>query len=183
MKKYEIIYADPPWQYTSKENLQPKAIINGKINTHYPSLSTAQLKSINIPDICDDNCLLFLWVVSPMLDDGIDVLKSWGFKYSTVGFVWYKHHPNAGYYTLSSCEICLIGKRGNIPKPRGQLNARQFLPGLKTEHSAKPDEIRYRIMRMFPTQKRLELFARKRHWGWDAFGNELEYNDVEIDIG
>ena len=179
MKKYQIIYADPPWQYKSKECLAKKSILNGKLNFHYPTMSLNQIKELPIKNITDDDCLLFLWVVSPMLDDCIEVLKAWGFKYSTVGFVWYKEKTNPGSYTMSECEICLIGKKGKIPTPRGGRNIRQFIREKKTKHSSKPTEIRQRIEEMFPLQKKVELFAREKGEGWDVWGNEVE-SDLDL---
>ena len=178
MKKYQVIYADPPWQYKSKECLAKKSILNGNLNTHYDTLTIKDLKQLPIKEISDENSLLFLWVVSPMLDDCIDVLKSWGFKYSTIAFVWYKEKTNPGSYTMSECEICLVGKKGTIPKPRGARNIKQFLSEKKTRHSSKPKEIRNRIEQMFPTQDKIELFAREKVDCWDVWGNE-----VESDIG
>ena len=178
-KKYQIIYADPAWQYKSKECLAKKSILNGKLNTHYSTMSMNDLKKLPVGGVSDDNCLLFLWVVSPMLDECIDVLKSWGFKYSTIGFIWHKQKTNPGSYTMSECEICLIGKKGNIPTPRGLRNIRQFLSESKTKHSSKPEEIRNRITQMFPTQNKIELFARQKVEGWDSWGNEVE-SDITL---
>jgi len=172
-KKYQIIYADPPWQYKSKECLAKKSILNGRLNTHYKTMSLDEIKHLDIQSISDNNSLLFLWVVNPMLDDGIDVMKTWGYKYATVAFIWDKQKVNPGHYTMSECEICLVGKRGIIPKPRGARNVRQFLSEMRSNHSAKPNEIRNRIEKMFPTQSKIELFARQKTEGWDVWGNEV----------
>ena len=181
IKKYDIIYADPAWQYKSKECLAKKSILNGKLNTHYDTMTLNELKELPIQNISNDNCLLFLWVVSPMLDDCIDVLKSWGFKYSTIAFVWYKQKTNPGSYTMSECEICVVGKKGKIPNPRGTRNTRQFLSEKKTKHSSKPNEIRNRITSMFPAQNKIELFAREKTDGWDVWGNEVE-SDIFLEV-
>ena len=172
-KKYNIIYADPPWQYRSKECLTKKSILNGSLNYHYSTMSMSEIKNLPISKICEKDCLLFMWVVSPMLDDCIEVLKSWGFKYSTIGFVWHKQKTNPSSYTMSECEICLIGKRGKIPQPRGARNIRQHLSEKRTLHSAKPNEVRERINLMFPNQQKIELFARQYADGWDCWGNEV----------
>lgn len=173
-RKYSIIYADPPWQYRSKECLAEKSILNGKLNTHYDTMNLNDIKNLPISNICEKDCLLFLWVTSPMLDDCIDVMKAWGFKYGTVAFVWDKQRTNPGSYTLSQCELCLVGKKGNIPKPRGIRNAKQFVSSIRERHSKKPDEVRNRINCMFPSQNKIELFARQSAEGWDCFGNEVE---------
>lgn len=176
---YDIIYADPPWQYKTKESLAKTSILNGELNTHYPTLTLDKLKELPIQNLANKDSLLFLWVVSPMLDDGIDLLKSWGFKYSTIAFIWHKQKTNPGHYTMSECEICLVGKKGRIPTPRGKRNIRQFLSKERTKHSSKPKEIRDRITKMFPTQRKIELFAREKTEGWDTWGNEV-INDIEI---
>ena len=179
MKKYQVIYADPAWEYNTKECLAKTSILNGELNTHYSTMTLNDLKALDVKGIADKNCMLFLWVVSPMLKEGIDVMEAWGFKYATIAFIWYKQRTNPGHYTMSECEICLVGKRGTIPTPRGARNVRQFLSEMRGKHSAKPNEIRARIETMFPTQNKIELFARKETKGWDVWGNEVDC-DVEL---
>ena len=103
-------------------------------------------------------------------------MKSWQFKWATVGFVWDKQKVNPGFYTMSQCELCLIGKRGKIPSPRGARNVRQLVSIERGAHSAKPEEVRNRIELMFPSQSKLELFARNTANNWDCFGNEVQSN-------
>lgn len=174
-KKFQIIYADPPWEYKSNECFaSKKAFLSSKYHTPYSTLSIDEIKKIPIQNITDKNCLLFLWVVSPLLPESIEVLKTWGFQYATIAFVWHKKMINPGYYTLSECELCLVGKNGSIPQPRGSRNVRQFLSEKKTIHSRKPLEIKKRINLMFPTQDKIELFAREKMIGWEAWGNETD---------
>ena len=175
MKKYQIIYADPAWLYQcGKNHLAKKSMINGKTDIHYNAMPIKEMEQMNVKDIADNDCLLFMWVTSPFLKIGIDLMIKWGFDFSTIGFVWYKEKTNPGSYTLSECEVCLIGKKGKIPTPRGARNVKQFLSEKRTRHSAKPNEIRNRIFQMFPTQNKIELFAREKHDGWDVWGNEVE---------
>ena len=75
---------------------------------------------------------------------------------------------------MSQCEICVIGKKGKIPQPRGLRNVRQFISEKRRKHSQKPDEVRDRIEKMFPYHNRIELFARTKHERWDSWGNEIE---------
>lgn len=173
-KKYSIIYADPPWDYKGcRQHNGEGGKDTGGADIHYMTATTKEMMTWPVQDIAEDNCLLFMWSSSPHLDQAIDLGKSWGFKWATVGFVWYKERTNPGYYTLSQCELCLIFKRGRIPKPRGARNIRQFLSSLREEHSKKPDEIRKRIELMFPSQEKIELFARQKNKGWDCWGNEI----------
>ena len=119
-----------------------------------------------------ENCLLFMWTGSPVMDQAILLGRSWGFIYVTVGFVWDKCRPNPGFYTMSECELCLTFRRGKIPKPRGARNIRQLIRCKRTRHSEKPDEARERIELMFPEQSKIELFAREKYPGWDVWGSE-----------
>lgn len=173
-KRYEIIYIDCPWNYAGQRQHTKGGKDSGGADAHYSTVTTKDLKSFDIPSITAKNCLLFMWVTSPHLEQGLALMKAWGFKYATIAFVWYKKKTNPGSYTLSECEICLVGKHGTIPKPRGSRRERQFLAETRTVHSRKPTEIRKRIQRMFPTQQKIEVFARERVPGWDAYGNDLD---------
>lgn len=182
MKKYQIIYADPPWSYRQKQ-INFQSYDKGKkysndVTEHYTTMSNDDIKSLNVKDIADTNCLLFLWVTSPNLDIGIETGKAWGFDFKTVAFVWEKQRTNYGFYTLSSVELCLVFKKGKIPK-KSVSNVRQFLSQKLGKHSTKPQEIRNRIEMMFPEHKKIELFARQKKEGWDVFGNEVE-SDIEL---
>jgi N6-adenosine-specific RNA methylase IME4 len=175
---YDVIYADPAWDYagrTQHTSVQP----SGGATTHYPTMTLDKLKALKVPDLAAPNSILFLWTSSPHLAQAMSLMEAWGFKYKTIAFVWEKQRTNPSYYTLSQCEICIVGTKGRIPRPRGSRKERQFLSELRQRHSKKPDEIRNRISRMFPTQKKVELFARQSTDGWDTWGNEVP-NTVQI---
>ena len=180
MKKYDIIYADPAWLYKcGKNHLAKKSMINGKDDIQYDSMTIDDMKNLPVGEIANDNCLLFMWITSPFLKIGIDLLTDWNFEFSTIAFVWHKQKANPGSYTLSETEICIVAKKGKIPQPRGSRKERQFLSETRTEHSKKPNEVRSRIARMFPEQNKIELFARQKYEGWDAWGNEGD-SDVNL---
>jgi N6-adenosine-specific RNA methylase IME4 len=180
MKQYDIIYADPPWDYKGqKQHNGAGGKDTGSAAKHYGTLKLSDLKRLAVASVAAEDCLLFMWSSSPHLDQAIDLMKAWGFKWATVGFVWDKQRVNPGFYTMSQCELCLIGKRGKIPRPRGARNVRQLVSALRGAHSVKPDEVRNRIVAMFPTQSKLELFSRKKVDGWDAWGNEVD-SDVQM---
>ena len=183
-KKYDVIYADPPWDYGGKMQFDKsssgvdkinwnKSIFISSANFKYPTLKLRELQKIPIHQIAKDDSLLFMWVTSPHLANGIDLGQSWGFEYKTVGFVWDKMAHNPGKYTLSYCELCLVFKRGRIPTPRGTRNEKQLLKIPRGMHSSKPAEVRDAIQRMFPTQQRIELFARHRPKNWDVWGLDV----------
>ena len=187
---YQVILCDPPWDYKGQKQHAGKGKPDtGGAEKHYHTLTLQELKGLKVHEIADpEGCLLFLWATSPHLDQAIELLKAWGFKWATVGFVWDKMRVNPGFYTMSQCELCLIGKRGKIPRPRGARNIRQLVQSMRQKHSKKPEEVRKRIEQMFPTQKKVELFASARVQGWDAGGDEvctdapLEFEDAEYNV-
>lgn len=177
MDRYAIIYADPPWDYKGQtQHAGAGSKATGSAQTHYNTLTLPQLKRLNLRDVCAENALLFMWVTGPFINQGVDLMTAWGFAFATVAFVWDKQAVNPGFYTMSQTEFVFVGKRGSIPRPRGARNMRQLVSEKRTEHSVKPEEVRYRIEAMFPTQRKLEIFARRPAPGWDVWGNEVETN-------
>lgn len=140
---------------------------------HYPTVKLADLKQLGVPRIAAEDCLLFLWTTNPHLDQAVELGKAWGFNWATVAFVWDKERVNPGFYTLSQCELCLVFKKGRIPTPRGARNVRQMVRSKRGVHSEKPEEVRRRIEAMFPTQSKIELFARREAEGWSSWGLEI----------
>ncbi len=182
--KYDIIYVDPPWDYGGKMQFDKsgksnensnweKDIFISAANFKYPTIKTKDLKKIPIAEIANDDCIMFMWVTNPHLAQGIELGQAWGFEYKTVAFVWDKMSHNPGQYTLSNCELCLLFKRGRIPKPRGARNIQQLIRIARTTHSRKPIEVLKNIEKMFPTQKKIELFARHKPEGWDVWGLDV----------
>ena len=172
-EKFDVIYADPPWDY--KGQLQHNGaggIESGGALKHYSTVTLDDLLNLNIRKITADKALLFMWTSSPHLDQAIDLGKAWGFSWATVAFVWNKMKTNPGFYTLSQCELCLVFRHGKIPTPRGARNIRQYVEEERGRHSQKPHEVRSRITEMFPTQRKIELFAREAHAGWSVWGDE-----------
>ena len=167
--RYSVVYADPPWDYKGQlQHTGPGNGDSGGAARHYPTVTLSELKTLPVSTIAADDCLLFLWATNPHLDQAIDLGKAWGFAWATVAFVWDKERVNPGFYTMSQCELCLVFKRGRIPRPRGARNVRQLVSAKRREHSRKPEEVRRRIDAMFPTLPKVELFARP---GADLFGN------------
>ena len=142
-------------------------------------ISKEDLESLPVADISDKDCILFLWVTDSHLDQGIDLIIKWGFKFKTVGFVWVKKIKNnttcanVGAWTMKNTEICLIATKGQMSKYKQKRNVYQLIEAERTGHSKKPDEARNRIVEIFGDIPRIELFARQRTDGWDVWGNEV----------
>lgn len=146
--KYNVILADPPWTYSHD-------MPTGHRSTdHYPSMSKSELKGLNINNLCDVECVLFMWTTGPKMDCAIEVGQSWGFQYSQVAFVWDKMRILPGCYTVTECEFVLVfkPKKGKLPK-RLKTNVRQFFQEKPREHSRKPEYVQDMIELMFPNTK------------------------------
>ena len=171
--RFDIIYADPPWDYKGQlQHAGEGSGDSGGAIRHYSTVTLQDLMRLRVNDIAADDSLLFLWSTSPHLDQAVELGKAWGFQWATVAFVWNKLRVNPGFYTLSQCELCLAFKRGKIPAPRGARNIRQLVEAERQAHSSKPEEVRERISAMFPTQRKIELFARAQTSGWQAWGHQ-----------
>ena len=190
-KRFDIIYADPPWDYNGKVQFDKSSrnadeidlsrnIFISSASFKYPTLKLAELMMMPIREIAKDDCLLFMWATSPHLAQAIALGQEWGFEYRTVAFVWDKMTHNPGKYTLSNCELCLVFKHGRIPQPRGARNIQQLVRIPRQAHSMKPDEVRAGIEKMFPTQERIELFARGEYDGWTVWGLDVQ-NQVAVE--
>jgi len=180
-KKYQIIYADPPWSYNDKMSGH-----SFSLDHEYITQNKRWIQNLPIREICEKDCVLFLWVVSPMLDEGIETLKTWGFKYKTLAFTWVKKTThgkwvsNLGRWTMGGSELCLLGVKGK-PK-RICRNVKQLVFEQRAKHSQKPSEVRNRIVQLMGDLPRIELFARppkdklfedKSYKNWDLWGNEV----------
>lgn len=168
---YNVIYADPPWSYRdSGHTMKPG----------YRQMALDDICDMPINMIAAEDCALFLWAVSPLLPEAFQVIKAWGFEYKTVAFVWSKrtesHLPrhNPGQWTMGNVEICLLGIKGRMHSKRIDKGVKQLVEAPRTIHSRKPAAVRNRIVDLFGNLPRIELFARERVSGWDAFGDELE---------
>lgn len=176
MKKYQIIYADPPWSYSENWG-------NGAVVHHYKSLSLDNLKGLPIKDISDDNCHLYLWVTNPFLQEGLDLMRSWGFQYKQT-ITWVKTYKKTnkpvmglGYYFRVCTEHVLFGVKGKLPRINKSI--KNVLFDNYEAHSKKPDNFRKTIISHSGDRSRVELFARTKTPGWDVWGNEVE-SDITL---
>ena len=175
-KRYNIIYADPPWNYTATSN---KIAYKGRAKQPYDAMRQVDIYELPIKNIVDDTAILFLWATSPLVPEAIFTMKSWGFNYKTVGFVWIKKNKKQtdtnfwgmGSFTRANAEFCLIGTKG-YPKAISH-SVHSVIESPLEEHSKKPDIIRNKIVELMGDIPRIELFARQKYDGWDAWGNEV----------
>jgi N6-adenosine-specific RNA methylase IME4 len=179
-RRFKVIYGDPAWEFKvySGRGKQRSA------DRHYDTSSLDAIKALPIAPLADDDCALFLWGVWPELPGALEVIKSWGFEYKTVAFVWVKTtekaevlnldgdglHWGMGYWTRANTEFCLLATKG--APLRLAEDVHQIVLAPVGEHSAKPQEVRARIERLL-VGPYLEIFARRAVPKWSVWGNEI----------
>lgn len=177
--RYQIIYADPPWEYKqsgSKKNSR------GMAKQHYQTMSTEDICALPVRNIATDNAIIFMWATFPNIAEAIKVIETWGFAYKTAAFVWVKQNKKSnslfwgmGAYTRANAEVCLLGISKNT-KAKDMIKnhaVHQIVQSRIEYHSKKPDIVRDRILDLVGDLPRIELFARQETEGWDCWGNEV----------
>jgi N6-adenosine-specific RNA methylase IME4 len=173
---YSVIYADPPWHYRDRANDGARGAEH-----KYPVMSPAELAALPVRELAAKDCALCMWVTYPQLAVGLDLIRAWGFRYSTGLFTWVKSKKSKkagpgwimgmGHYSRSNAELCLLSVRG-APKVVCR-SVQQIIDTPRGRHSEKPAVARERIVQLFGDVPRVELFARIRPPGWDVWGNEV----------
>lgn len=173
---YGAIVADPPWAFRTCSG--KRATSHRTANDHYQTQSAGWLAELPVASLAAPNCALFMWVVDSHIDAAIDLGRDWGFVFKTRAFTWCKTKRDGGgcrigmgYWTRKQTEICLLFTRGK-PK-RLSMGVREIIEAPRREHSRKPDEAYQRVQALV-SGPYLELFARTRAPGWDAWGDQTE---------
>lgn len=156
-RKYDIIYADPPWDLPF-------------VREHYDVMTPDQLKKLPVPKICKENSLLFMWAIANRLVEAIELMNHWGFYYMDTAFVWIKltssnklHFGLGKTSTRRSCEFVLLGARygSSVPERKSKAVPQVFFEKMRIPFSRKPDIVRKMISDLFHHNSKIELFARK----------------------
>lgn len=174
-KKYQIIYADPPWSFNFKKR---KGLSHSAKERLYSTMHDDEIGCLPVNEMADKDCILFLWVMNSKLPVALKCIQSWGFEYKTVAFTWVKttkntYHFGGGNWTRSNPELCVLATRGK-PK-RISRSVRNLCISPLREHSRKPDEIRESIVELVGDLPRIELFARQKTDGWDVWGDDVQH--------
>ena len=172
-KKYKVIYADPPWYFKTYSSLGE----GRNPNNHYPCMEIKDIENLPVANLADKDCVLLMWVVDAMLDQAIDIIKAWGFKYKTVGFTWAKTNrkklgffTGLGYWTRGNPEMCLLATKGR--PSRKAMDVAQLVVSQRGRHSEKP--LLHKEIERLVDGPYIELFARKKPFdNWDYWGNEV----------
>ncbi len=185
-RKYNIIYADPPWYENAAAPHTARPKFDRKImcaRRDFNVMKTKDIVSLPIKEISAENCALFLWTTSRHVPDALKVIEGWGFRFVKIVFTWMKTQKNGkpafgiGYYTKSNSEYVLLGIKGKMPPVNFSISEAVLEPRQRV--FSKPETIRRRIEALYGDVPRIELFARIKAPGWDVYGNEVE-SDINL---
>lgn len=174
---YGVVYADPPWAYKTFSDSELGTVPHRTEDAPYQPMSLEELKAMPVGEIAAKDCVLHMWTISSHLDQSLDLGRSWGFTFKSLGMIWVKTQKGdpetpkmgMGKWFRQEAEICLLFTRG---KPtRTSAGVRQTILEPAREHSRKP-EAAYERIEALSAGPYVELFSRKSRPGWDAMGNE-----------
>jgi N6-adenosine-specific RNA methylase IME4 len=168
-RRYAVLCADPPWHF---EVYNEESGVERAAGNHYPTLPLEKICALPVPELATDAAVLFLWTTGPHLQEALQVIAAWGFSYKS-NVVWVKDKIGLGYLVRNQHELLLIATRGDIPTPLPSNRPSSVIAAPRREHSRKPDEAYEAIERMYPELSKIELFARTRRDGWEAWGNRV----------
>lgn len=151
--KYDVIVIDPPWKMAKLT---------------YPYMTNEEIRQFVIP--AKEDAVIFLWVVHTYLPFALELLKNWGFEYKHT-FVWNKMKHGRGHYALEQVEFCLVGIKGKPSYHNYKYS--DLISESKREPGRKPQAI-YELVREICHGTRIDIFARERHEGFDAWGNDVD---------
>lgn len=178
--RFDFIYVDPPWNWRSwtpaGSSRSPK----------YSKMDLAAIKTLDIGSIASENAMLAMWITDPFLIHGPEILRAWGFEYSTVLFYWVKLNKDGtpfmgtGYSTRANPEQCWLARRkgGRFPRVADRSVQRVILSERPRIHSRKPDEAYHRIDRLWPNLSKVELFATQPWPGYVSMGYSIDGSDI-----
>ena len=174
MKKYEIIYADPPWKisYYPRENRKKMKWEN------YQLMKFEDIKKMPIKNMGSDNSVLFLWSTNTFLPKALELIKEWGYKYHCT-ITWKKDNGITMRGMHRTTEFMLFCYKGKFPNIGSGKAFPCHVEHKRGKHSEKPNLFRKLIIEKFGDLPRLELFAREKREGFDVFGNEVE-NSIDL---
>jgi N6-adenosine-specific RNA methylase IME4 len=182
--KFGTILADPPWRFSNRTG---KMAPEHKRLLRYPTMSLEEIMELPVSQLALPESHMYLWVPNALVQEGLEVMRRWGFTYKT-NIVWYKVRKDngpdrrgVGFYFRNVTELVLFGVRGHLRTLAPARRTPNIVSTQKREHSRKPDEL-YDIIESCSPAPYLELFARHQRKGWAQWGNEVGEGTRQPDL-
>ncbi len=167
---FRVIVVDPPWEYHKRADDATHRSANP-----YATMSLDAIRALPVEARAHDDAVLWLWTTNAHLEHSFGIARAWGFEPKTI-LTWAKHKMGLGDWLRGKTEHCLMCVRG---RPTITLtNQTTLLTAPAREHSRKPEEFYTLVEALCPGGK-MEMFARERRDGWEAWGAEKGLFDGE----
>src|SRR3990167_2320361 len=169
--KFDLVVADPPWPNNTKWVLSPYG--------SYPRMSIGAISALPVSEVVNERALLLVWTCSMYLQETINIIQQWGFRFNGWAFIWLKLQngkPRGSYtntwYPCKACEIVLMGIRGKPPKSVKYIL--DIIVAERRAHSQKPQEFWDKLSEWLGDdqyENKLDMFSREKREGWTVWGN------------
>jgi len=173
--RYGTVMVDPPWRFNNRTG---KMAPEHHRLSRYATMGFQDILELPVSQVAKPKSHLYLWVPNALIDQGLEVMKKWGFNYKT-NLVWYKVRKDGGpdgrgvgFYFRNVTEVVLFGVRGSLRTRKAGRRQTNIIVSRKREHSRKPEEL-YDIIERCSPGPHLELFARHPRAGWTQWGDEI----------
>ena len=181
MKKYQTIYADPPWDYDMSLKRHVGKAVRSLASDYYDCMTMDELYKLPVGELADINAHMYLWTTNAFMHEAHHLVEAWGFRPITL-VTWVKDKIGMGYYFRQQTEHVIFGVKGSLPTKKHSIST--VFHAKRYAHSAKPLNF-YEIIEAMSPPPYIELFAREhspmfpKRDGWDCWGNEVE-GDIEL---
>lgn len=168
---FRCLVIDPPWPMSRSQRAEvPIERTTGGRFLDYPVMGIEQIAALPVPKLADErDCQVYLWVTHRFLPSGLRLFERWGVTYHCV-FTWNKPLGMTPFSWMFDTEHVLFGYRGGLQLAR--MGQRLGFEAPTNGHSVKPD-VFYDRVQAASYERRLEMFARAPHEGFEAWGNEV----------
>lgn len=181
---FATIVADPPWKYRDKVHAaRVRGVkeadyghgadkIRGRKGAegYYPVMSIEEIAVLPVSEVAAPNAHLYLWVTNAFVDVAFQLARGWEFEPRTM-LTWVKPGIGMGHYYRNNTEHVVFAVRGKLGVTRHNCPT-SFVASKSKNHSEKPEEF-FTIVESMSPGPYLEMFARRRRQGWEAWGNEV----------
>lgn len=181
---YRCIVIDPPWHYSRQRKWDSPSnrVRRTAYAMPYKTMTVDEIKAVPVPHLAAGSCEIYLWTTQRHLREAFDVLCHWGAKYCQL-LTWCKTPRGLGQGGMycPTTEFLMLGRMGTAPAGKRRIDSTWWLVKRQhNSHSQKPEYFQTMIESV-TDEPRLELFARRRRFGWAVWGDQIE-NEEQLQL-
>lgn len=167
-KKYGTLYIDPAWEQELVGKFKTRFQRSQELP--YDTMSYEKIANLPLKSLCLPETHIWLWTSNQWVKKSLKLLEDWDFNYLCM-VTWVKP-SGVGAWFANTTQHLLFAYNEKCVFPKNRYRPTHIITGLPKKHSQKPKEF-YKLIEGISPEPRLELFARDRRQGWDAWGLEV----------